>query len=179
MLQQMVCQHCKSFLHDFLHPELHKDLDLAKRLHKKRLTAIRSCLADWIFTIYSKLNKEDFDSSLRLASCIAQRGRPPIEYEFVVLCATFRLLKCKVPWLANELGYMKVLLLEQSLFQKNNKSVLATYADDYLAYITSRTLVALYTLHDDHLNPKGILSNTNQLLHTPMEIVIDDDEMYS
>lgn len=179
----MSCPHCKSFLFDFLNPEIHKDLDLAKRLHIKRLPSIRFTLVDWIHRIFSKIKKEDFDSSLRLALCIAQRGRKAIEYEFVVSMATFRLMKAKYNWLEEEIRYIKVLLSEACIIKKCHKTVMMTYLDDYVSYITSRSLTALFTLHDDHLHPKGLYTNTNQLLHKETDTVeifevIEVDDLY-
>jgi hypothetical protein len=153
-----MCQKCRIFLEDFLKAGTPSSLPLTKQIRAKSLSKILPELTDWVYRFHSRVQKDDFDSALKTASRIAKRGRSNPEYEFLIHTATFNLLKFQVQWIRNEVLYLQTLLVESG-FIRTNKQGSMTNAYDYISFMTPRSILCLQELHDDHIHPKGLLTD--------------------
>jgi hypothetical protein len=166
-----MCQKCRIFLHDFLGTGINQTLELAKYTRVKSLRLVLPELVDWIYRVYLRLSKETFQKSRQTASRIAKRNRSPLEYEYVLFTATFNMMRFEVPWLREEILYLEYFLYESGFIQYK-KRCFENQAQNYIAYVTTRALIYLYEIHDDHVNPKGIQTPLN----TPIILVPDNDQ---
>lgn len=174
---QQMCNICKQFLRDFLEIGIQKELPLAKCIQMKYFEMILPDLLDWMYRIYQRLPKEEFDKALMTSARIARRGRKPIDYEYLIQTATFNFLKFQVNWIPSEVDYMKTLLMESGFVKAKESSK----AYDYLSYMFPRVYLVLQDLHDDHENPKGLQTDLNKLFKKPKQEqkFLDVDELYN
>lgn len=157
----MSCKICPFFLQDFLLTGVPEELALSKLLRKKAIGRISVKFAEWIHTIFHKISTEDFLKASTIASRISKRGRKELQYEYILSTATFNLLHYEVPWLKQEETYIVMYLLESSLFKGRNYYSLLNTAKEYIGYTTIRAFYYLREIHDDHVNPKGLMTNLN------------------
>lgn len=176
-----MCEHCHTFLHDFLVVAPHKDLPLAKQIQVKNLQKVLPDFVDWSLRLSMRIQREDFDTALLTAARIARRGRPLQEYECILHTATSNFLRCKLPWLASEIDYMKLRLIEGGVIKGKVSHTVLRSSQDYLHYSLPRILLMLRDLHEDHTHPKGIYTDLSKLFPTSRqgedlleEILVDD-----
>jgi hypothetical protein len=170
----MACRHCKCFLEDFITGGLHPDHPLFKKLRIKRLHRILPEVSSWLYRIYMRVNRVYFDDSLQLAMRISRRDRKIMEYEALISTACFRFLKYKEKWIPEEVSYLTTILLEASVLKQVD-------VDDYICYMSTRTLAGLYELHKEHSITKKddektcIDPNDNY----QKEILLEEDDLYT
>ena len=155
----MACNVCTAFLEDFLKTGIPKELEITKKIRPNSLGWIVYDMVPWIHKIYKRLYWKDFEKCYRLASQISRRGRKQVEYDYLLYTATWNLLNHEVPWLDQEINYMKVLLVEAGICKGKHVFVVMSVAKELLSYITPRALVCLHSVHDDHVNPKGLMTD--------------------
>lgn len=160
----MSCHICHAFLHDFLLTGVPDGIPIQKDLRKSVLPRVSWTLADWIRRIIVKLEPHHFQKAENSASMIAKRGRKEIEYEYLTSTATFNFLKYEVAWLQEEEEYITLLLMESGLLKGKNAFRLVSITKDYIRYITIRAISILKQLHEDHVNPKGLMTNLDHIL---------------
>jgi hypothetical protein len=124
----------------------------------KAFSRVAPQIADWLYRFYQRLSKQAFDKALMTASRIARRGRPAHEYEFLIHTATFNLLKHDLPWIHSEVSILELLLLESGFIRPR-----AAAAYEYISYMAPRVYLCLHELHNDHVNPKGLNTQLNDL----------------
>jgi hypothetical protein len=168
-----MCQLCKGFLRDFLEIHLPQDLPLSKQIRMKSLPHVHSELVDWMFHVYTRLPKQEFEKAVETASRIARRGRPLLDYEYLIQTATFNFLKVSVGWINQEMNYIQPLLVECGFVKSKQKQGDMNTATNYLSYMTPRVIHLLNDLHNDHQYPKGL--NTN-LTHLNLRPPLQEDE---
>jgi hypothetical protein len=177
-----MCKQCRIFLQDFLETGISKKLALANFTRAKSFVTILPELLDWMYRIYLRVPKEKFLKARESASRIARRERPLHEYEYILFTATFNMLRFEVPWLREEVLYLEPLLYESG-FIKYKKRSFENNAQNYIAYMTTRALICLYNIHEEHVNPKGIftpIANPIQLEDKEdMESCADKDDYQS
>lgn len=155
----MACQICSFFLQDFLLTGVPEGISFRKDLKLHILPRISHSFADWIHRVFQKLTHTQIKNASMTAARIAKRGRPAIEYDFVVSTATFNFLKYEAPWLQEEEEFIAISLMERGLFRGKKIATLTITARDYIRYITIKAIKCLEELHEDHRNPKGLLTN--------------------
>lgn len=155
----MACQICSFFLQDFLLTGVPEGISFRKDLKINVLPRISHPFADWIHRVFRKLTHTQLKNASTLAARIAKRGRPAVEYDFVVSTATFNFLKYEVSWLQEEEEFIAISLMELGLFKGKKIANLIITARDYIRYITIKAIKCLQELHDDHLHPKGLFTN--------------------
>jgi hypothetical protein len=160
----MSCRICPFFLHDFLLTGIPEGLSLRKEMKLKVLPKISWLFATWIHQVYHRLEHKHFQKAAHSASLIAKRGRSDIEYEYLTSTATFNFLKYEVPWLQQEEDYMEILLMENGLFKGKNLYRLMLHIKDYIRYTTIRSFYLLQQIHEDHVNPKGLMTSLDHLV---------------
>lgn len=160
----MSCRICPFFLHDFLLTGVPEGLSLRKEMNLKVLPKISWLFATWIHQVYHRLEQKHFQKAANSASLIAKRGRSDIEYEYLTSTATFNFLKYEVPWLQQEEDYMEILLMENGLFKGKNLYRLMLHIKDYIRYTTIRSFYLLQQIHEDHVNPKGLMTSLDHLV---------------
>lgn len=177
-----MCQHCRIFLQDFLETGISKKIALANSTRQKSLPTILPELLDWMYRIYLRIPKNEFEKAHTNALRIARRNRSLHEYEYVLFTATFNMLRFCVPWLREEILYLEPLLYESG-FIKYKKRCFENDAQNYIAYTATRALLCLYEIHEQHVNPKGIftpIANPIQLEDKDdMESCADKDDYQS
>lgn len=136
------------FLHDFLEKGIPNDFRLAKTIRIKSLESVLPFISSWIYSLYTKVKPEVFQTAYRKASMIARRGRSFLEYEFVILTATYNLVSYDEPWLISEINYMKYILIEKGVFKGKDNYTVQNHANDFLRYSFSRSFLALYSLQE-------------------------------
>jgi hypothetical protein len=188
-----MCQKCRIFLQDFLETGINKNIALAKYTRIKSFPRILPDVVDWIYRLFLRIPKKEFEKARETASRIARRDRPIYEYEYVIFTATFNMMRFSVPWLREEILFLEPLLYESGFIQYK-KRTFENYAQNYIAYTATRALICLYEIHNDHVNPKGIftpVSNPLQILQNDdgdtladkddyqSAVLAEDDELYS
>ena len=169
-----MCQTCQLFLHDFLEAGIPKDLALSKQTRIQSLRKILPELTEWIYRFYTRLPKEELDKALLTAARIARRGRPILEYEYLIHTATFNFLKYNVNWVKEEAEYMQLRLIESGYISTREKRGDLHQAYAYVSYMTPRAIICLQDLHEDHIHPKGLMTDLN-FTRKPRQI--QEDEM--
>lgn len=170
----MACTICPIFLQDFLQTGIPEKIALSKLIRKKSLSTIAQPFAEWIHRLFHKIAAADITKASKTAHQISKRGRSDIEYEFVLCCATFNLLKFEVPWLQEEETYIAIPLIESGLLKGRNAYRLMSSAKEYIGYITIRAFYFLREIHDDHVNPKGLMTNLNTTVQYRKSIEKDE-----
>lgn len=160
----MSCHICHAFLHDFLLTGIPDGIPIQKDLRKGTLPRISWTFTHWIYRVFHNLESQHLEKAQTSASLIARRGRKEIEYEYLLSTATFNFLKYEVPWLQEEEEYMTLLLMESGLLKGKNTFRLLSVVKDYLRYTTIRAIYLLKQVHDDHVNPKGLMTNLDHLV---------------
>ena len=165
----MTCKTCFYFLQDFLLVDISKDLSLAKYIRIKKLRNVLPEYADWMFRLYSRLHANEFEKAYSNACQISRRGRKQIEYECILFTATSNFLSFNHPWFSKELDYMKVLLVEAGLVKSKYQTLYLTTAREYLTYMIPRCIIMLRHIHEDHLKPKGLMTDLSTTIGIPQE----------
>jgi hypothetical protein len=155
----MSCNLCTVFLEDFLRAGISKDLEIHKKIRPTSLVRTTPDLVHWIHRVYKRLCWKDFEKCNEMASRISRRGRKQSDYDYLLNTATWNLLKYEVPWLDQELNYMKLLLVEAGVCKGKHVFVVMSVAQELISYIAPRALQCLHTVHDDHINPKGLMTD--------------------
>lgn len=147
-----MCSICQQFLSDFVETGLPSADPMAKLLQVKNLTKQTSELVRWFLSLYQRIPQRDFDEAYTTASRIAKRGRGDIEYQILIYTSTTNLLSHKFPWIQTEMEYLKVLLVEEGVFQdrERNWRWRLQMANGYFRYMIPRVLLVLQDLHRDH-----------------------------
>ena len=167
----MACNICTAFLEDFLKAGIPKELEITKKIRPNSLARIVYDIGPWIHNIYKRLPWKDFEKCHRRASQISQRGRKQIEYDYLLHTATWNLLKHEVPWLEQEIKYMKLLLVEAGICKGKHVFVVMSVAQELLSYIAPRALISLHSVHDDHVHPKGLMTDVGSFTLKRVEAV--------
>jgi hypothetical protein len=158
-----MCHTCQIFLYDFLQAGLSKDHKLKNQIRTKSFQKTLPEFVDWCSRMNNRIGQQKFHEALEIANRIARRGRSDIEYEFLIQTATFNFLKCSLPWITDELNYMKLLLVEAGCIRgKKYQQVLLT-AQEYISFMLPRVILCLINIHDDHVNPKGLMTDVTTL----------------
>ena len=172
----MSCKKCFCFLQDFLLVGVPKELPAAKYIRIKALQKILPEYTDWMYRLCFELPKEEFEKAYKTASQIAKRGRKQIEYECIVFPATSNFLSFSLPWFSKELEFMKVLLVEAGFIRAKYQSSYLSAAREYLTYIIPRCIFMLKRIHDDHMHPKGLITDISTTLQ---EKEVEMDDLYT
>ena len=173
-----MCHKCQIFLYDFLQAGLSKDHKLANQIRVKSFQKTLPEFVDWCSRMKNRIEQSKFKEAMETAHRIARRGRSDMEYEFLIQTATFNFLKFSLPWITDELNYMKVLLVEAGCIRgKKYQQVLLT-AQDYISYMLPRVILCLMTLHDDHVNPKGLMTDVTTPAKFKPKRQHDEDTLY-
>jgi hypothetical protein len=159
----MSCSVCTVFLEDFLRAGISKDLEIHKKIRLNSLIRATPDLVHWIHRIYQRLSWNDFEKCQTLATRISRRGRKQSDYDYLLNTATWNLLKYEVPWLEQEINHMKLLLVEAGVCKGRHVFVVMSVAQELLSYIAPRALQCLHCVHDDHVNPKGLMTDVGSL----------------
>lgn len=178
-ITEMDCQRCKVFLEDYLSHGLHRELEIYKKMRKQSLSGLSHEIVNWILMIHCRVRSCDVEKAFQVAQRIARRGRKLAEYQYLLYTATFNFLKFEIPWLEQELDYMKVLLVSAGVFRGKNMGRLFSDAKDFIAYMTTSCLFCLFEIHDDHEHPKGLQTNVNSLSQTLSEKIEHKEETVS
>ena len=165
----MSCNKCSSFLADFLRADLSRDLHIQKDIRIKAIQKILPECIDWLYRLCFRLSAEDFNKAYANACNIARRGRKQTEYEFILFTATSNFLSFQLPWFSQELDYMKVLLVEAGFIKTKRQGFYLILAREYLTYMIPRCIFMLRRLHDDHLKPKGLMTDLSTTIGIPQE----------
>ncbi len=173
-----MCHKRQSFLYDFLQTDLAKDHKLATQIRVKSLQKTLPEFVDWCARMKNQIEHKKFQEAVETANRIARRGRSPIEYEFLIHTATFNFLKHSLPWITDELNYMKLLLVEAGCIRgKKYQQVLLT-AQEYISFMLPRVILCLLSLHDDHVNPKGLMTDVTTPTTFKPRRQEDEDTLY-
>jgi len=167
----MSCCSCQIFLQDFLQAGVSRDLDLYKQMRIHCLSRVLSELVPWFYKVYLRIDKKAFEKARQTALKISSRGRKLYEYDYLIHTATINLLKHEIPWIENEIQYMKVVLAESGLFKGKQYFVLLSRAQDFLTYILSCGILCLNDIHEDHKNPKGLMTNITTVTQRHQELL--------
>ena len=173
-----MCIKCQSFLYDFLQNGLPQDHKLAHQIRRKSFQKTLPEFANWCARMHKQIPEEKFREAVETAHRIAKRGRSNPEYDFLIQTATFNFLKCFHPWMAEELNYMKVLLIESGCIKTRNYVTASQCAHDYISYMLPRVMMCLHNVHDDHVHPKGLLTDIVTLLQLKPKKKEDLDTCY-
>lgn len=173
----MSCHICHCFLHDFLLTGIPEGIPLKKDLRKLVLPKIAWLFAEWIHRTLNRIEASQIQKAVNSASMIARRGRKEIEYEYLLSTATFNFLKYEVAWLQEEEEYITHLLMESGLLKGKNMFRLMTITKDYIRYTTIRAMYLLKQLHEDHVNPKGLMTNLDHILPRKREVETKEDTL--
>ncbi len=169
-----MCNKCQSFLYDFLQTGLSKDHKLASQIRAKSFQKTLPEFVDWCFRMNNRIEVQKFNEAVETANRIARRGRSNAEYEFLIQTATFNFLKFSLPWITDELNYMKLLLVEAGCIRGKKHQQVLLGAQEYISYMLPRVILSLMTLHDDHINPKGLMTDVST--PTKLKTMRQDDE---
>lgn len=173
-----MCHKCQSFLYDFLQTDLSKDHKLTHQIRVKSLQKTLPEFVDWCSRMKNRIELAKFKEAVETAHRIARRGRSDIEYEFLIQTAIFNFLKFSLPWITDEVNYMKLLLVEAGCIRgKKYQQVLLT-AQEYISYMLPRVILCLMTLHDDHMNPKGLMTDVTTPAKFKPRQQDDEDTLY-
>lgn len=164
-----MCNLCQTFLYDFLLVSPHKDLPISKQIRIKSLRKILPEFVHWCQRMNARIQKDEFEKAIETASRIARRGRKLIDYEFLIHTATFNFLKFSLPWLTDEINYMKLLFIEAGVIVGKEYPKVLHHSQEYLSYLVPRTILVLRDLHEDHANPKGLYTDLNKLFISPQQ----------
>ncbi len=173
-----MCHKCQTFLYDFLQTDLAKDHKLATQIRVKSLQKTLPEFVEWCARMKNQIEHKKFQEAVETANRIARRGRSNEEYEFLIYTATFNFLKVSLPWIAEELNYMKVLLVEAGCIRgKKYQQVLMT-AQEYISYMLPRVILCLTNIHHDHVKPKGLMTDITKLFQLSPMKQDDEDTLY-
>lgn len=178
----MHCPYCKAFLQDFLQADLDRKIEIQPHIRSHAVHHVLPDFVDWTLRTCQRVTYGNYVDAWKTASRIAKRGRPKHEYEFLLHTATFNFLKFSESWVREEIDYMKPLLLEAGVIKRcrDHSSVL----DKYIGYMLVRSMIALYAIHNDHLEPKGIYTMIEIPTTPPIEeheeraTLVDRDDDY-
>jgi hypothetical protein len=126
--------------------------------------------------VYNRLRWKEFERCQELASRISSRGRKQLDYDYLLQTATWNLLKHEVPWLEQEINYMKLLLVEGGVCKGKYVFLVMSVAQELLSYIVPRALQCLHSVHDDHVNPKGLMTDLGFKRDMKEETLFDTDD---
>ena len=172
----MACNVCALFLEDFLRAGIPKELEIHKKIRLSSLIRATPDLVDWIHRVYNRLRWKEFERCQELASRISSRGRKQLDYDYLLQTATWNLLKHEVPWLEQEINYMKLLLVEGGVCKGKYVFLVMSVAQELLSYIVPRALQCLHSVHDDHVNPKGLMTDLGFKRDMKEETLFDTDD---
>jgi len=173
-----MCHKCQTFLYDFLQTGLSKDHKLASQIRIKSFQKTLPEFVEWCARMKKQIQLQKFQEAVETANRIARRGRSDMEYEFLIQTATFNFLKCSLPWITEELNYMKLLLVEAGCIRgKKYQQVLLT-AQEYISYMLPRVIHCLLNLHEDHVNPKGLMTDITTPTKFKLKKQEDEDTLY-
>ena len=191
----MACNVCTVFLEDYLIAGLPKELEIYKKIRVKALNRIVYDFAAWIHRVFRRLAWKDFEKCQETASRISRRGRKQQEYDSLLHTAAWNLLKYEVPWLEDEISYIKLLLLEAGICKGKHVFTVMSIAQELVSHLAPKALICLHTVHDDHVNPKGLMTDVSSLTQKPKiqekeetlydrdddyqkEVLAEDDDLY-
>jgi hypothetical protein len=176
----MSCNVCRVFLEDFLRAGIPKEYDIHKKIRPTALLRTIPDLVDWIYRVYKRLLWKQFETCQEIASRISSRGRKRLDYDYLLYTATWNLLKHDVPWLEQEIKHMKLLLVEAGVCRGRHVFVVMSVAQELISYIAPRALQCLHTVHDDHINPKGLMTDVGSFSskRARQEETLFDDDNY-
>lgn len=157
----MTCKPCQQFLYDFLQVGLHKELALTQKIRIESLQKILPEFTEWMHSICRRITPEDYVKATVISSRIARRNRSIHEYEYIRHTATYNFLKYQIEWLNPEADYMKLLLIDSGVIRGKECCAVLRNAQDYISYIVARSIHCIHTIHDSHLHPKGLYTDTN------------------
>ena len=157
----MACKPCQHFLYDFLQVGLHTELPLTKKIRIESLQKILPEFTDWMHSICKRITPEDYTKATTISSKIARRDRSLHEYEYIQHTATYNFLKYQIEWLCSEVDYMKLLLVDSGVIRGKEPHSTLKHAQDYISYMLPRSIACIHKIHDSHLHPKGIYTDTN------------------
>lgn len=178
----MHCPYCKAFLEDFLQADLDRKLEIQPHIRCQAIHRVLPEFLDWTLRTSQRVTYGNYTSAWKTASRIAKRGRPKHEYEFLLHTATYNFLKFSETWFRDEVDYVKPLLMEAGII-KQCKSY-SDILDKYIGYMLVRSMTALYAIHNDHLEPKGIYTMIEIPTTPPVEqqeeqeTLVDRDDDY-
>jgi hypothetical protein len=184
----MACTVCSNFLDDFLRAGIPKELEITKKIRLQSYLRTVPEFGQWIHRVYNRLCWKDFERSYALACRISRRDRKLVEYEYLLYTSTWNLLKHDVPWLEQEIKYMKLLLVEAGVSKGKHVFLVMSIAQELVSHIAPRALFYLHTVHTDHLYPKGLMTDlgfTHKKVYEPPQTQIqtqtflDTDDLYT
>ena len=180
-----MCKSCKLFVEDFLPFAIPKESPLISMIRPTCLKHIAPELSTILLRISHRLPKKDYDEAVTTSNRIARRERPLYEYKALLLSATLNFLKFSHPWISSELSILPCLLMESGILRPKDRKSLQKYIWDYLNYVIPVLLQCLYEIHEDHANPKGLMTPAKTFLmpkakeETKSEDnMAEDDDLY-
>jgi hypothetical protein len=180
-----MCKSCKLFLEDFLPFAIPKESPLTPMIRQTSLKRITPELSTILLRISHRLPKKDYDEAVKTSNRIARRERPLYEYQALLLSATLNFLKFSHPWISSELSMLPCLLMEAGVLRPKDRKSLQKYVWDYLNYLVPVMLQCVYEIHDDHIHPKGLMTQANTFLmpkgkeETKSETLADKEDYMS
>jgi hypothetical protein len=169
----MSCRKCSNYLTDFLLAGLPRDLPMLKEIKISSLKNVIDEVVPCIIRLWIQIPKADFDEAFLLASNIARRGRGHSEYESVLYMATTNFMCFRVPWLSKEIEYIKIMLIEAGCVRPKYRRNLMNLAREFVCYILTKSIVLLRLVHEDHMNPKGLMTDISTTLPKQHKIQIE------
>lgn len=177
-MSTIMCQTCQTFLYDFLRADLSKNHKLTHTIRGKSLQKTLPEFVDWCARMNNRIKEDKFKEAVETANRIARRGRSNAEYEFLIYTATFNFLKVSLPWISEELNYMKLLLVEAGCIKGKDHTKVLLGAQEYISYMLPRVILCLLSLHDDHVKPKGLMTDISSPLQFKPRRQEDEDTVY-
>ena len=89
-----------------------------------------------------------------------------VEYQAVLNSSTLNLLKFSHPWTSAELSSLPYLLMEAGVVKSKDRKGVHTETWDYLNYLVPTVLRCIYEIHEDHVNPKGLMTKVGSLIES-------------
>jgi hypothetical protein len=173
-----MCHKCQSFLYDFLQAGLPRDQKLANQIRIKSFQKTLPEFVDWCARMNRRIEAEKFRDAVETANRIARRGRSNADYEFLIYTAIFNFLKVSLPWITEELNYMKLLLVEAGCIKGKDYIKVLQCAQEYISYTLPRVILCLTNVHHDHVKPKGLMTDITTLFQLPPMKQEDEDTLY-
>ncbi len=178
----MNCQKCYGYINDYLYLGIPPDLAFREYVHLKHLRKVIPILAKGCLQITKRLSPVQYNKAILTANNIARRGRGYTEYFHLIQTAALNFLRIEHDWLKKEIEDLKCYLIEESFIRHKKSYYAMKAADEYICYMLPRLIGLVYTIHRDHITPKGLETDVSDtilstnILPRPSQTVLYDDD---
>jgi hypothetical protein len=163
----MACQKCYGYVHDYLYLGVPNEVAFRKYIQDKHLRRVLPTLTDSCLRIVKQLSASQYNQAVSKANNIARRGRSSLDYYCLLQMAALNFLRIEHDWFRKEIDSLKCFLVEQSFIRQKNSFYALKHADEYLCYMFPRLIGLVYTIHRDHVDPKGLGTEVQDTILSP------------